>query len=148
MRAVVQRVRSAAVTVGSEEISKIGPGLAILLGVAKDDVDSGIRKFADKIANLRIFEDEQGKMNISLLDIGADALVVSQFTLYADCRKGRRPGFDMAAAHDQAEMLYNRFVDELRGLGVTVKTGQFQAKMLFSIENDGPVTIVLDSSEL
>lgn len=145
---VIQRVRSASVEVGGEEISRIGRGLAILLGVAKGDDDSVIRKLADKIANLRIFEDDNGKMNLSLLDMKAEALVVSQFTLYADCRKGRRPAFDMAAPPDQARLLYNRFVDELKSLGVPVKTGQFQAKMLFSIKNDGPVTIVIDSEEL
>ncbi|MEN6372172.1 MAG: D-aminoacyl-tRNA deacylase [Armatimonadota bacterium] len=148
MKVVIQRVRSASVEVGGEEISRIGRGLAILLGVAKGDDDSVIRKLADKIANLRIFEDDNGKMNLSLLDMKAEALVVSQFTLYADCRKGRRPAFDMAAPPDQARLLYNRFVDELKSLGVPVKTGQFQAKMLFSIKNDGPVTIVIDSEEL
>lgn len=148
MRAVIQRVRSASVTVDGVEISRIGRGLAILFGVGKGDDESGLKKLAGKIANLRIFEDEQGKMNLSLLDIKAEALVVSQFTLYADCRKGRRPGFDMAAAPDLAEMLYNRFVNELRSVGVPVKTGRFQAKMLFAIENDGPVTIILDSEEM
>ncbi|MEN6521163.1 MAG: D-aminoacyl-tRNA deacylase [Armatimonadota bacterium] len=147
MKVVIQRVRSASVTVGGEEISRIGRGFAILLGVAKGDDDSVINKLVDKIANLRIFEDEQRKMNLSLLDMKAEALVVSQFTLYADCRKGRRPGFDKAAPPDQAQILYNRFVDELKSLGVPVKTGQFQAKMLFSIENDGPVTIVMDSED-
>jgi len=148
MKAVIQRVKSASVTVDGVEISRIGRGLAILFGVGKGDDESGLKKLADKIANLRIFEDEQGKMNLSLLDIKSEALVVSQFTLYADCRKGRRPGFDMAAAPDQAEMLYNRFVNELRNAGVPVKTGRFQAKMLFEIENDGPVTIILDTGEL
>ena len=147
MRVVIQRVRAASVTVEGEEISRIGRGFAILIGVGKGDTESDSAKLADKTARLRIFEDEQGKMNLSLLDTGGEALVVSQFTLYADCRKGRRPGFDQAAPPDEADMLYNKFVENLRGLGVPVKTGQFQAKMLFKIENDGPVTVVLDSSE-
>jgi len=141
-------VRGASVTVDGKEISRIGRGLAILLGVGKGDSDADASKLAEKIANLRIFEDDQGKMNLSALDIGGEALVVSQFTLYADCRKGRRPGFDRAAPPEEADRLYQRFVENLRGLGVPVRTGQFQAKMLFCIENDGPVTVVLDSEEL
>jgi D-tyrosyl-tRNA(Tyr) deacylase len=147
MRAVVQRVRAASVTIDGDEISRIGRGLAILLGVGKGDGEADLKKLAEKIANLRIFEDEQDKMNLSLLDIKGEALVVSQFTLYADVRKGRRPGFDLAAPPQDADTLYNRFVEELGELGVPVKTGQFQAKMLFTIENDGPVTIILESSE-
>lgn len=145
MRAVLQRVRGASVVVDGKEISRIGRGLAILLGVGKGDDDAIAAKLADKAARLRIFEDDQGKMNLSLLDIGGAALVVSQFTLYADCRKGRRPGFDQAAPPDEADRLYQKFVENLRALGVPVQTGQFQAKMLFTIENDGPVTVVLDS---
>ncbi|MBI2841948.1 MAG: D-tyrosyl-tRNA(Tyr) deacylase [Armatimonadetes bacterium] len=148
MRAVVQRVRGASVSVEGQEISRIGRGLAVLLGVGKGDGEADSAKIADKIARLRIFEDEQGKMNLSLLDVGGEALVVSQFTLYADTRKGRRPGFDAAAPPDEADRLYQKFVEELRSVGATVKTGQFQAKMLFEIENDGPVTIVLDTEAL
>ncbi len=146
MKAVVQRVRSASVTVDGLEISRIGRGLAILLGVAKDDTAKDVNYLAEKIASLRIFEDEAGKMNLSILDIEGEALVVSQFTLLGDCKKGRRPGFDKAAAPDWAEMLYNEFVAALSACGVRVQTGQFQAHMLFAIENDGPVTILLDTA--
>jgi D-tyrosyl-tRNA(Tyr) deacylase len=148
MRAVLQRVRGASVAVSGEEISRIGRGLAILLGVGKGDSSADAAKLAQKVAHLRIFEDEQGKMNLSVLEVGGEALVVSQFTLYADTRKGRRPGFEMAAPPDEADMLYNEFVQALRGLGVPVRTGQFQAKMLVRIENDGPVTILMDSEDL
>lgn len=147
MRTVIQRVRSASVAVDGSEISRIGKGLAILLGVGRGDSEADAVRMADKIAGLRIFEDVQGKMNLSLLDVGGEALVVSQFTLYADCRKGRRPGFDQAAPPDEANRLYERFVEALRSLGVTVRTGRFQAKMLFAIANDGPVTILVDSAE-
>ncbi len=147
MRAVVARVRSAAVSVGGQEISRIGRGLAILLGVAKDDGAKDTNYLAEKIANLRIFEDEAGKMNLSVLDAGGEALVVSQFTLFGDCKKGRRPGFDKAAAPDYAEKLYNEFAAMLEACGVPTRTGKFQAKMLFSIENDGPVTLLLDTRE-
>lgn len=147
MRAVVQRVRSASVYVDGEQISRIGRGIAILLGVAKDDEARDVNYLAEKISNLRIFEDDAGKMNLSVLDIGGEALVVSQFTLLGDCRKGRRPGFDKAAAPEMAERLYNDFVEMLRACGVPTQTGRFQAKMLFAIENDGPVTFVLDSKD-
>lgn len=145
MKAVIQRVTRASVIVDGEEISHIGNGLAILLGVAKGDNARDINYLAEKIANLRIFEDDAGKMNLSILDTGGEALIVSQFTLMADCKKGRRPGFDKAAAPDTAEVLYNDFVAVLRACGVPVKTGKFQAHMLFNIENDGPVTLLLDS---
>ncbi len=147
MRLVLQRVTGASVTVEGREISRIGRGLAILLGVGQGDTERDIPKLADKVANLRIFEDEAGKMNLSVLDIGGEALVVSQFTLYADVRRGRRPGFDKAAPPGDADRLYQKFVEHLRGLGVPIKTGQFQAHMLFGIQNDGPVTIVMDSAE-
>lgn len=145
MRAVVQRVLLSSVTVDGQEISRIGKGLAILLGVEKGDTIKDVNFLAEKIANLRIFEDEAGKMNLSVLDVAGEALVVSQFTLLADCTKGRRPGFDKAAAPDIAETLYNEFVDMLRACGVSVKTGQFQAHMRFEIVNDGPVTLLLDT---
>ena len=134
-------------SVDGEEISRIGRGLAILLGVAQEDGIKDVNYLAEKIANLRIFEDEEGKMNLSVSDVGGEALVVSQFTLLADCKKGRRPGFDKAAAPDLAEKLYNEFVAMLRACGVPAQTGRFQAKMLFAIENDGPVTLLLDTRE-
>lgn len=145
MKAVLQRVKSASVTINGEVISRIDKGLAILLGVAKSDGAKDINYLAEKIANLRIFEDDSGKMNLSIIDIGGQALVVSQFTLMADYKKGRRPGFDKAAPPNMAEVLYNDFVAVLKACGVPVKTGKFQAHMLFNIENDGPVTLVLDS---
>jgi len=146
VKAVLQRVSSAKVTVDGVEISAIGHGVAILLGVEKDDGARDVNYLAEKIANLRMFEDEAGKMNLSLLDTCGQALVVSQFTLLADCRKGRRPGFDKAAGPLEAESLYNEFVEVLRACGVPVQTGRFQARMLFEIANDGPVTILLDST--
>lgn len=145
MRAVIQRVASSSVTVGGEEIARIGKGMAVLLGVEKGDTIKDVNWLAEKISNLRFFEDEAGKINLSVLDTGGEALVVSQFTLLADCNKGRRPGFDKAAAPDLAEKLYNDFVDMLRACGVSVKTGKFQAEMLFEIANDGPVTLLLDT---
>lgn len=145
MKAVIQRVTGASVTVDGQEISRIGKGLAILLGVAKEDGAKDLNYLAEKIANLRIFEDEAGKMNLSVLDVGGEALVVSQFTLLGDCSRGRRPGFDKAAPPDIAESLYNEFVEMLRACGVPVRTGKFQAKMLYEIANDGPVTLILDT---
>jgi len=147
MKAVVQRVRGASVCVDGSEMSRIGRGLAILLGVGREDTARDVSFLAEKIANLRIFEDQAGKMNLSVLEVGGEALVVSQFTLYGDCRRGRRPGFDKAAHPDLANTLYNEFVGMLTACGVPAKTGQFQAKMLFTIENDGPVTLVLDTKE-
>ena len=145
MRAVVQRVTSSSVTVDGEQIACIGRGLALLLGVEKGDTIKDVNFLSEKIANLRIFEDDQGKMNLSVLDVGGQALVVSQFTLLGDCSKGRRPGFDKAAAPQLAESLYNEFVGALAACGVSVQTGRFGAKMLFDIANDGPVTFFLDS---
>jgi D-aminoacyl-tRNA deacylase len=145
MIAVLQRVTSAGVGVDGCEIGRIGRGLVVLLGVGKDDGAKDVNSLAEKIANLRVFEDENGKMNLSVLDIGGEALVVSQFTLLGDCKKGRRPGFDKAAGPDMASTLYNEFVGMLRACGVPCKTGQFQAKMLVDIKNDGPVTFVLDT---
>jgi len=145
MIAVLQRVAGASVSVDGDEISRIGPGLVVLLGVGKEDCARDTNYLAEKIANLRIFEDEAGKMNLSVLDVGGEALVVSQFTLLGDCKKGRRPGFDKAAAPNAAETLYNEFIGMLEACGVPCKTGRFQARMLVEIRNDGPVTFVLDT---
>lgn len=145
MKAVLQRVATAGVSVDGNEIARIGRGMVILLGVGKDDDARDASGLADKIANLRIFEDQECKMNLSILDTGGEALVVSQFTLLGDCRKGRRPGFDAAAAPELAFTLYNEFVEMLAASGVPCAKGQFQAKMLVDIQNDGPVTFVLDS---
>ncbi len=145
MRAVVQRVRRAGVTVAEEKIASIGKGLLVLLGVAQGDDEKAAEYVAEKVANLRIFEDEAGKMNLSVSDIGGELLVVSQFTLLADCRKGRRPGFSQAALPEQAEPLCEYFVERLRQLGLPVETGQFRAEMAVELVNDGPVTIMLDS---
>lgn len=145
MRAVVQRVTKAAVSVNGDTVGKIGKGLVVFLGVTHDDCADDTDYLADKIVNLRIFEDDGGKMNLSLNDVEGALLVVSQFTLYGDCRKGRRPGFDQAARPDTAENLYNRFIDECVKRGIQVETGKFQANMRVEVDNDGPVTILLDS---
>jgi D-tyrosyl-tRNA(Tyr) deacylase len=145
MRAVIQRVRSAKVEVDGKTIGEIDRGLCILLGIHQEDTTEQVDWMVLKISQLRIFEDEEGKMNRSLLDVGASALVVSQFTLYADCRKGRRPSFVGAAPPEKAIPLYEDFCKRLELEGVPVQTGEFGAKMSVSIENDGPVTIVLDS---
>jgi D-tyrosyl-tRNA(Tyr) deacylase len=145
MRAVIQRVREAAVAVDDQTVGAIGIGLMILVGVAHDDQEEDARWLAQKIATLRIFEDAAGKFNLSALDIGASALVVSQFTLYADARRGRRPDFIAAARPEIAEPLIERLVALLREQGLRVETGKFQARMLVKISNDGPVTIILDS---
>lgn len=145
MKAVVQRVTAASVTVEGRVVGAIGPGLMILLGVTHDDGEEQAAWLAAKITGLRIFEDEEGKMNRSLRDIGGGALVVSQFTLYGDCRKGKRPSFTDAAAPAQAEHLYERFITLLRQAGVApVETGIFGAHMQVEICNDGPVTIILE----
>lgn len=145
MRAVVQRVKKSSVTVDGSIAGEIGKGLTVLLGVGQEDSDRDIDYLADKIINLRIFEDNNGKMNLSLLEVGGELLVVSQFTLYGDCRKGRRPGYDRAARPEAAKALYEGFVEKCRGFGVKVKTGIFQAEMLVDISNDGPVTLLLNS---
>jgi D-tyrosyl-tRNA(Tyr) deacylase len=145
MRAIVQRVRQAAVSVQDQVIGEIGTGLVILIGITHDDDESDTRFLAQKIATLRIFEDATGKFNRSVLDVGGSALVVSQFTLYADTRRGRRPDFINAARPELAQPLVERFCALLREQGLAVQTGQFQAKMLVKIHNDGPVTIILDS---
>ena len=145
MRAVIQRVSEARVTVGAEIVGQIGAGLCILLGVGKEDKESNAAMLADKIKNLRIFEDDQGKMNRSVTDVGGELLVVSQFTLYGDCRKGNRPSFSDAAPPADAERLYRYFTQCLRDSGLGVATGEFQAHMKVELTNDGPVTILLDS---
>lgn len=147
MRAVVQRVSSSSVTVDEEVIGKVGKGLMVLLGVTHDDTSKDVDYLLDKILNLRIFEDDDEKMNLSLMDVGGELLVVSQFTLYGDCRKGRRPSFTSAAKPDIADKLYEELAAKAREKGVTVGTGKFGANMMVDLTNDGPVTILLDSSK-
>ena len=144
MRVLIQRVSHASVTVEQQTISSIGKGLLILLGIGHRDGEEQVQFLAEKTANLRIFEDEQGKTNLSVLDVKGEAIVVSQFTLYADSRKGRRPSFIDAALPDVAEPLVNRFVELLRSHGVPTQTGKFGANMQVEIHNDGPVTIWLE----
>jgi D-aminoacyl-tRNA deacylase len=144
MRALLQRVSKASVTVEDKVISQIGKGLVVFLGVGHGDGEEQVTFLAEKVANLRIFEDDQGKTNLSVLDVKGEAIVVSQFTLYADSRKGRRPSFINAALPDVAEPLVDRFAKRLRGHGVPTQTGQFGAHMLVEIHNDGPVTIWLE----
>ena len=145
MRAVIQRVTKAQVTVGENIVGRITSGLCILLGVSRADEVADANFLSDKIKNLRIFEDQEGKMNLSLVAARGEVLVVSQFTLYASCKKGNRPSFTDAAPLAHAENLYNHFIGRLRDAGVPVATGQFQAKMKVSLVNDGPVTFVLES---
>ena len=142
---VLQRVTEASVTVDGAVVGSIGKGIAVLLGVAKGDTEQDADFLANKLVNVRIFEDDAGKMNRSVQEIGGEILVVSQFTLLGDCRKGRRPGFSAAAPPDEADRLYQYFVEQVRRLGVRVATGQFQAMMLVKIYNDGPVTFVIES---
>lgn len=148
MKACVQRVRWARVRVNGEIVGEIQQGILVLLGAAATDTEKETHVLAEKVAGLRIFEDAQGKMNLSLADIGGQVLVVSQFTLLADCRKGRRPSFSQAAGPDQAEPLVNEFVRLLRAQGLTVATGRFREHMEVELLNDGPVTIILDTEEL
>ncbi len=148
MRAVIQRVRQASVEVEGQKIAQINAGLLILLGIERQDNSQDAEYLAAKTAGLRIFEDDAGKMNLSLLEAKGAAIVVSQFTLLGDCRKGRRPGFSQAALPDQAIPLYEYFTDQLKQQGVHVETGQFQADMQVALINDGPVTILLDSKRL
>ncbi len=145
MLAVVQRVSSCDVQVRDEAVGRIGPGLLVLLGVSQSDTQKEADYLSDKITHLRIFEDDKGKMNRSLLETGGEIMVVSQFTLLGDCRKGRRPSFVQAAPPEKAEQLYGYFVDQLRSKGIPVATGQFQAKMAVSLVNEGPVTLILQS---
>lgn len=144
MRVVIQRVREGRVSVDGETIAEIGNGLVILTGIGPEDGEPQAAYLAEKIANLRIFADAEGKTNLSCLDVGGEAIVVSQFTLYADTRKGRRPSFINAAPPEIAEPLVERFAEMLRGQGVPTQMGQFGASMLVEIDNDGPVTIVID----
>lgn len=145
MRAVVQRVSRASVTVAEETVGQIETGLLILLGVQSDDTQADVNWLAEKVAGLRVFEDADGKMNLDIRQIGGAALVVSQFTLLGDCRRGRRPSFVAAARPEKANSLYQSFVAELRGLNVPCQTGTFQAHMDVELVNDGPVTLLLDS---
>jgi D-tyrosyl-tRNA(Tyr) deacylase len=144
MKAILQRVDHASVEVDGEVVGQIGSGLVVLLGVAKGDTEAEAAYLVEKTCNLRVFEDERGRFDRSILDIHGELLIVSQFTILADCRKGRRPGFDDAAPPKEAERLYNHFVDLTRASGLRVATGRFQARMLVNIANQGPVTIILD----
>ena len=148
MRAVLQRVKHAKVTIDGRVSGEIGTGFLILLGVATEDTPEEALYLAKKCVGLRVFEDENDKMNLALADVGGKILAVSQFTLYADCRKGKRPNFTRAAKGDQARELYEYFVDCCRGLGVETQTGEFGADMKVELLNDGPVTIMLDTDEL
>ncbi len=148
MRAVVQRVKKGSVEIEEKEIGKIEKGLVILLGVGQNDTEKDAEYLAEKIVNLRIFEDKEGKMNLSVKDINGQILVISQFTLYGDCKKGRRPSFISAALPDKAVKLYDYFVKSIKNYGLKIETGEFQAMMLVKIYNDGPVTILLDSEKL
>jgi D-tyrosyl-tRNA(Tyr) deacylase len=147
MRAVVQLVKKASVTVTDSVISGIGPGLLVLLGVQKNDTGDDAKMLAEKIAHLRIFPDQGKLMNLSVLDVGGQILVVSQFTLYGDCRKGRRPSYSNAAPPEQAEELYELFIRETAKLGIAVASGRFQALMEVELINQGPVTLLLDSAK-
>lgn len=145
MIAVIQRVKKASVEVDDTTVGSIGPGLLVLLGVAEADSEADINYVADKVVNLRIFADDAGKMNLSVLNTGGSVLVVSQFTLLGDCRKGRRPSFVAAAGPEKAESFYLKFVEKVREKGVSAETGQFQAMMDVSLVNDGPVTLIIES---
>ncbi len=148
MRAVIQRVSRAQVTVEGELTSRIGKGLLILLGIGKDDTLEDVKFLAEKIVNLRIFPDKYDKINLSVRDIEGEILVVSQFTLYADCRKGRRPSFEQAAKPDTARELYTRFIEQCKCHNMEVKEGRFQASMDVVLCNEGPVTIIIDTKNL
>ncbi len=148
MRAVVQRVSQASVSIRGETVGSIGPGLVVLLGIHNEDTEQEIKWMTDKIVHLRIFEDESGKMNRSLVDIGKEMLIVSQFTLYGDCRKGRRPGYSSAAPPEKAEPMYRKFIELVKKHKIKTATGQFQEMMEVSITNSGPVTLLLDSDKI
>lgn len=148
MRAVIQRTNSSSVTSDGVETGRIGKGLTVLLGVGREDTEKDVQYMADKITNLRIFEDSDDKLNLSVKDIGGSLLVVSQFTLYGDARHGRRPSFTNAAAPEEANRLYELFVTTVREMGIPVETGRFRIHMVVSLANDGPVTILLDSKKV
>ena len=148
MRAIIQKVREASVVVENEKVSEIGPGFMVLLGVKDTDDKDDLAYIKKKISKLRIFEDEDRKMNLSLKDVGGEILVVSQFTLYGDARKGNRPSFTESAKADKAKEYYEILIDELKEEGFNVKTGVFQTHMQVSLTNDGPVTIILDSERI
>jgi D-tyrosyl-tRNA(Tyr) deacylase len=147
MRAVIQRVKNASVTVKEQVVGQIKSGLVVFLGITHDDTEEDAKYLAEKVCNLRIFEDDSGKLNLSVLDKKGEILSVSQFTLYGDCRKGRRPSFTEAAHPEVAEKLYDKFNQLLRDMGINIATGVFQAYMQVKIINDGPVTILLDSKK-
>ncbi len=147
MRAVIQRVNQASVQINGSTTGKIGPGLVVLLGIRTDDTSKDLQWLADKIIHLRIFDDKEGKMNISLTNIGGEMLIISQFTLYGDCRKGRRPGYSNSAPPEIAEPLYQQFIKEVKNHRITVATGTFRASMEVALVNDGPVTLLLDSEK-
>ena len=147
MRALVQRVSDGSVSIDGQVVGSIGPGLVILVGISRDDTEEDVPYIVIKTVNLRIFADEQGRFNLSALETGAELLVISQFTLYGDTRKGRRPSFTQAAPPEQAETLFESTVGMFRESGLTVEVGRFQAHMVVSIRNDGPVTIMLDSAD-
>ncbi len=145
MRLIIQRVKQAAVTIADQKVAEIAAGMVVLVGIAKGDKSADADYLARKTVNLRIFADENGKLNRSLIDCGGQVLVVSQFTLYGDCRRGNRPDFFTAAAPDEAQCLYEYYVKQLQSYGLLVQTGVFQADMLVDIANDGPVTIIIES---
>ena len=145
MKAVIQRVKGAKVTVDGQEVAHIGAGLLVLVGIGKGDAENDLNWTLEKLVNLRIFEKEEGKMDFSLLDMGGDLLLVSQFTLFGDCRKGRRPSFSEAMGADEARIMFGQFVEAAKKRVKNVQTGMFQASMEVSLKNDGPVTIILDS---
>ena len=147
MRCVVQRVTEASVTVNGETVGVVGPGLMVLIGVSTEDTDTDLKYMADKVPNLRIFDDENGVMNRSVIDVGGSILAVSQFTLYGDARGGRRPSYIRAAKPDEANALYERLVTAWRAKGIHVETGRFRTEMKVSLVNDGPVTILIDSEK-
>ncbi len=147
MRCVIQRVKKASVEVGEETVGRIGAGLLVFLGVGAHDQDKDVSWMAEKILGLRIFEDEEGKMNKSVQDVGGEILLVSQFTLYGDCRKGKRPSFSEAASPQTGKVIYEQMIDVLKASGLKVETGIFQAHMEVSLCNDGPVTMLLDSEK-
>ncbi|RBP35832.1 D-aminoacyl-tRNA deacylase [Garciella nitratireducens] len=147
MRAVIQRVNFSNVQINNVEIGKINKGLLVFLGIKDNDTEKDVLYLADKIVNLRIFEDQGGKMNLSLKDINGEILVISQFTLYGDCKKGRRPNFMKAAKPEQANLFYERFIEEMKKIGIRTQTGRFQSHMMVNLQNDGPVTILIDSEK-